>query len=115
MDKHWTTLSDHLVPHNAYKLDQALGSLRDPKVRPSGEMKVPDGSCYITLGKKHQSYRRRSKIPRKTILIHQKHKARYHLVVVTRQSCCDLPQIDARKSAKLTKMGSLVWFEHILL
>lgn len=58
MDQHWATLSDHLVPHDAYKLDQALGSLRDPEVRPSGEMEVSDGSCYITLGEKHQSYRR---------------------------------------------------------
>lgn len=58
MDQHWATLSDHLVPHDAYKLDQALGPFGHPEVRPSGEMEVSDGSCYITLGEKHQSYRR---------------------------------------------------------
>lgn len=83
MDQHWATLSDHLVPHDAYKLDQALGSLRNPEVRPGSEMEVSDGSCYITLGEKHQSYRNRA-IYQIKILTHQKYKAHYYLRLVTR-------------------------------
>lgn len=69
MDQHWATLSDHLVPHDAYKLDQALRPFGHPEVRPSGEMEVSDGSCYITLGEKHQSYRNRA-IYQEKILTH---------------------------------------------